>query len=42
MEPWFSQRKSTVGELPDAANESLCEDIMPPIGEDASKVMGKD
>jgi len=31
MEPWFSQRKSGVGELPEAANESLCEDIIGPI-----------
>src|SRR6266436_6580490 len=31
MEPWFSQRKSTVGELPEATNESLCEDIIPPV-----------
>ncbi len=30
MEPWFSQRKSGVGELPEAANVSLCEDIIPP------------
>jgi hypothetical protein len=36
MEPWFSQMKSDrVGELPEATNESLCEDIMPPSGEDA-------
>ena len=29
MEPWFSQMKSDrVGELPDAVNESLCEDII--------------
>src|SRR6266478_769418 len=32
-EEWFSQRKSTVGELPEATNESLCEDIMPPSAE---------
>ena len=31
MEPWFSQRKSGVGELPEATNESLCEDIIPPV-----------
>jgi len=38
MEPWFPQIKSgPVGELPDAANESLCEDIMPPMEKDASK-----
>src|SRR2546430_16877552 len=30
MEPWFSQRKSTVGELPEDTNESLWEDIIPP------------
>jgi len=40
MEPWFSQRKSTVGELPEAANESLCEDIMHPVGEDAFEILG--
>jgi len=34
-EEWFSQRKSGVGELPEATNESLCEDIKPPDGEDA-------
>jgi hypothetical protein len=31
IEPWFSQRKSGVGELPEATNESLCEDIVPPV-----------
>jgi hypothetical protein len=41
MEPWLSQRKSTVGELPDATNESLCEDIMPPSGEDALEILGR-
>jgi hypothetical protein len=41
MEPWFSQRKSTVGEVPDATNESLCEDIMPPSGEDALEILGR-
>jgi hypothetical protein len=38
MEPWFSQSKSTVGELPEATNESLCEAIMPPVAEMSSKV----
>ena len=41
MEPWFSQRKSTVGEVPDATNESLCEDIVPPSGEDAFEIWGR-
>jgi hypothetical protein len=41
MEPWFSQRKSAVGEVPDATNESLCEDIMPPSGEDSLEIMGR-
>src|SRR5712692_7022688 len=43
-EPWFSQRKSTVGELPEATNESLCEDIIPPVKrrEDAFESHGKD
>src|ERR1700722_6638830 len=35
IEPWFSIMKSgpidSVGELPEAANESLCEDIIPPV-----------
>jgi hypothetical protein len=46
IEKWFSSRKSggdgtsprLVGELPEAANESLCEDIVPPDGEMPSKV----
>jgi hypothetical protein len=41
IEPWFWQRKSGVGELPDAAKESLCEDIMPPSGEDALEILGR-
>jgi hypothetical protein len=48
IEPWFSSRKSgrdricsrRVGELPEAAEESLCEDIMPPSGEDAFESLG--
>jgi hypothetical protein len=43
IEPWFSTLKSgCVGELPEATNESVCEDIMPPIGEDAFESLGED
>jgi hypothetical protein len=42
IEKWFSKRKSggvgestSVGELPDATNESVCEDIAPPVAKDA-------
>jgi hypothetical protein len=41
LEPWFSQRKSTVGELPEAANESECEDIDPPNKDARESLVGK-
>ncbi len=41
MLPWFSQRKSNVGELPEATNKSSCEDIMPPSREDALESNGE-
>jgi hypothetical protein len=42
MEPWFSQMKSDrVGELPEATNESSCEDIIPPLREDALESNGE-
>src|SRR2546429_546241 len=31
MAPWFSQRKSTVSASPEDTNESLWEDIIPPV-----------
>jgi hypothetical protein len=37
LESWFSQRKSTVGERPEA-NESECEDIDPPKRKMPAKV----
>jgi hypothetical protein len=42
--PWFSTRKSGlgVGELADDANESLCEDIIPPVWNDAVESLGED
>jgi len=37
-----SRRAGLSWRLPEATNESLCEDIMPPSGEDAFESYGKD
>src|SRR6266704_1121267 len=41
MLPWFSHRKSTVGEPPEATNESLWDDIFPPVKRSCFRKLGR-